>query len=106
MPWFDFNGCRFYKDFIPDFGDEDVIGFLSGRSAMDESGPFHNGALCEMARYMHHFVAANVEPTSNITTINIQRARLLYTIWVRKIDLGHHIYELIRTHGIEKSSSK
>ncbi|KAL2512996.1 hypothetical protein Adt_18596 [Abeliophyllum distichum] len=61
----------FYKDFIPDFGDEDVIGFLLGRSATDESGPFHNGALCEMAWYMHHFVAANVEPTSNITTINI-----------------------------------
>ncbi|KAL2542351.1 hypothetical protein Adt_03329 [Abeliophyllum distichum] len=86
--------------------DEDVIGFLLGRSATDESGPFHNGALCEMAWYTHHFVAANVEPTSNITTINIQRARLLYTIWVRKIDLGHHIYELIRTRRIEKSSSK
>ncbi|KAL2485011.1 hypothetical protein Adt_29767 [Abeliophyllum distichum] len=85
---------------------KDVIGFLLGHSATDESGPFHNGALCEMAWYMHHFVAANVEPTSNITTINIQRARLLYTIWVRKIDLGHHIYELIRTHGIEKSFSK
>ncbi|KAL2527603.1 Uncharacterized protein Adt_12657 [Abeliophyllum distichum] len=95
-----------YKDFIPDFSDEDVIGFLFGRSATGESGPFHNGALCEMAWYLHHFVAANVEPTSNITTINIQRAQLLYTIWVRKIDLGHHIYELIRIHGIEKSSSK
>ncbi|KAL2498369.1 hypothetical protein Adt_23919 [Abeliophyllum distichum] len=72
--------AAWYKDFILDFSDEDVIGFLLGRST--------------------------IEPTSNITTINIQRARLLYTIWVRKIDLGHHIYELIRIHRIEKSSSK
>ncbi|KAL2545812.1 Uncharacterized protein Fot_15045 [Forsythia ovata] len=100
------TAATYYKDFFPDFHYEDVVSFLFGRSTTGESGPFHNGALSEMAWYMHHFVTTNVEPTSNTTAINIQRAQLLYTIWVRKIDLGQHIYELIRDHGIEKSSSK
>ncbi|KAL2558337.1 Uncharacterized protein Fot_03076 [Forsythia ovata] len=98
--------ATYYQDFVPDFHDEDMVSFLLENSAAGESGPFHNGALSEMAWYMHHFVAANVEPTSNTTAINIQRARFLYTIWVHKIDLGTHIYELIRDHMIEKSSSK
>ncbi|KAL2532519.1 hypothetical protein Adt_05870 [Abeliophyllum distichum] len=34
-----------YKDFIPDFSDEDVIGFLLGRSVTGKSGPFHNGSI-------------------------------------------------------------
>ncbi|KAL2531500.1 Envelope-like protein [Abeliophyllum distichum] len=76
-----------------------VARYLYGR---DDAWPlatprFMHDQLTRELRVLHIFVSSNINPTRQRTRFTEHRAILLHHLaWLRKIDLGAHIFEFIR----------
>ncbi|KAL2486594.1 hypothetical protein Adt_31350 [Abeliophyllum distichum] len=76
-----------------------VARYLYGR---DDAWPlatprFMHDQLTRELRVLHIFVSSNINPTHQRTRFTEHRAILLHHLaWLRKIDLGAHIFEFIR----------